>query len=54
MTFGLFDTFYNPQGCHIIQEALYLEWGLACRQLALVGRRRIVGLSLPLSSVSHV
>ena len=23
MTFGLYDTFVNPQGCHIIQEALY-------------------------------
>ena len=24
MTFGLYDTFANPQECHIIREALYL------------------------------
>ena len=23
MTFGLYDTFPNPKGCHIIREALY-------------------------------
>ena len=23
MTFGLYNTFDNPQGCHIIREALY-------------------------------
>ena len=26
MTFGLYDTFANPQGCHIIREALYVKY----------------------------
>ena len=32
MTFSLCDTFANPQGCHIIWEALYKEEDLLSEQ----------------------